>query len=137
MVARSDRTVRAAHVCAVLPIHGGRSTAIFSIQSLAHSHPSAGPAFLTTVKVWAYGFVFSAAGLLVLLRLPPPTLRRMVLGLGVGTYVIMVLLWFVVPASACQTDAGVGCCRAAAACGSCWASRSTATAMRVSAVVVA
>ncbi len=60
----------------------------------------AGPAFLTTVKVWAYSFVFSAAGLLVLLRLPPQTLRHIILGLGIGTYAIMVLLWFVAPASA-------------------------------------
>jgi hypothetical protein len=59
----------------------------------------AGAAFLTTAKVWAYGFVFSAAGLLVLLRLPPETLRRIVVGLGLGTYAIMVVLWLIVPAS--------------------------------------
>jgi hypothetical protein len=57
----------------------------------------AGPAFLTTAKVWAYGFIFSAAGLLVMLRLPAETLGRIVLGLGLGTYVIMVVLWLVVP----------------------------------------
>ena len=60
----------------------------------------AGPAFLTTVKIWAYSFVFSAAGLLVLLRLPSQTLRRIIIGLGVGTYVIMVTLWLVVPTHA-------------------------------------
>src|SRR5579872_6678844 len=59
-----------------------------------------GAAFLTTVKVWAYGFVFSVAGLLMLLRLPAVTLRRVILGLGFGTYIIMVALWFVVPPSA-------------------------------------
>lgn len=57
----------------------------------------AGPAFLTTAKVWAYGFVFSVAGLLVLLRLPPDTLGRIILGLGLGTYTIMVVLWLMVP----------------------------------------
>jgi hypothetical protein len=60
----------------------------------------AGAAFLTTAKVWAYGFVFSAAGLLVLLRLPAETLGRAVLGLGLGTYAIMVVLWLIVPTSA-------------------------------------
>lgn len=59
----------------------------------------AGAAFLTTAKVWAYGYFFSVAGLLILLRLPARTMRRIVLGLGFGTYVIMVLLWLIVPAS--------------------------------------
>jgi hypothetical protein len=59
-----------------------------------------GAAFLTTVKVWAYGFVFSAAGLLVLLRLPAVTLCRVILGLGLGTYIVMIALWFAVPTSA-------------------------------------
>lgn len=59
-----------------------------------------GAAFLTTVKVWAYGFIFSLAGLLMLLHLPAVTLRRVLLGLGLGTYLIMVALWFVVPTSA-------------------------------------
>jgi hypothetical protein len=57
----------------------------------------AGAAFLTTAKVWAYGSVFSAAGLLVLLRLPAKTLGWIVLGLGCGTYAIMVVLWLTVP----------------------------------------
>jgi hypothetical protein len=60
----------------------------------------AGAAFLTTAKVWAFGFVFSAAGLLALLRLPAETLGRVVLGLGLGTYAIMVVLWLTVPTSA-------------------------------------
>jgi hypothetical protein len=60
----------------------------------------AGAAFLTTAKVWAYSFVFSAAGLLVFLRLSAATLQWVILGLGVGTYVIMLGLWLLVPVSA-------------------------------------
>ncbi len=59
-----------------------------------------GAALATTVKVWAFSYTFSAAGLLMLLRPPVATLRRMLLGLGAATYVIMVLLWIVVPARA-------------------------------------
>ena len=60
----------------------------------------AGAAFLTTVKVWAYSFVFSAAGLLVLLRLSATTLQRVIVALGLGTYGIMLGLWVAVPVSA-------------------------------------
>lgn len=57
-------------------------------------------ALATTVKVWAFSSVFSAAAMLVLLRVPPGTLRRVILGLGIGTYVLMALLWVTVPARA-------------------------------------
>jgi hypothetical protein len=57
-------------------------------------------ALATTAKVWAYSFAFSAAAALVLLQLPLATLRRILLWLGVGTYVIMLLLWAVIPARA-------------------------------------
>jgi hypothetical protein len=60
----------------------------------------AGAAFLTTVKVWAYSFVFAAAGLLVLLRLSAVTLQRVIVALGLGTYGVMLVLWLAVPASA-------------------------------------
>jgi hypothetical protein len=60
----------------------------------------AGAAFLTTVKVWAYSFVFSAAGLLVWLRLSAATLQRVIVALGLGTYSIMLGLWLAVPVSA-------------------------------------
>ena len=54
-------------------------------------------ALATTGKVWSYSFMFSAAGMLVLLRPPLVVLRRQLLGLGVVTYLLMLLLWFSVP----------------------------------------
>jgi hypothetical protein len=57
-------------------------------------------ALATTVKVWALSSVFSAAGMLVLLRVPVSTLGRVLLGLGIGTYVLMALLWITVPVRA-------------------------------------
>jgi hypothetical protein len=57
-------------------------------------------ALATTIKVWSYTFSFSLAAWLVLLRIPPAQLRRVVLGLGTATYVIMTALWLVVPARA-------------------------------------
>jgi hypothetical protein len=59
-----------------------------------------GAALATTVKVWAFSYTFSAAGLLMLLRPPVATLRRVLIGLGAATFVNMVLLWIVVPARA-------------------------------------
>jgi hypothetical protein len=57
-------------------------------------------ALVTSVKVWPFTFAFSLAALLVLLRTPDIVLRRTVLSLGVATYVIMLLLWLIVPSSA-------------------------------------
>ncbi len=57
-------------------------------------------ALATTAKVWAYTSVFSAAGMLVLLRPRLGTVRRLLLGLGIGTYVLLVLLWLIVPRGA-------------------------------------
>jgi hypothetical protein len=59
-----------------------------------------GAAMATTVKVWPYTFSFALAGLLVLLRTPQATLRRVILSWGVATYVIMLALWVLIPTSA-------------------------------------
>ena len=56
-------------------------------------------AMATTAKVWSFTHVLSLAGVLVILKPEPDTLRRVILGLGVGTYAVMVLLWVVIPAS--------------------------------------
>jgi hypothetical protein len=56
-------------------------------------------ALATSVKVWSYTYVFSAAGLLVALRPRPRELRQIILWLGTGTYIIMVLLYLVAPKS--------------------------------------
>ena len=54
----------------------------------------------TTVKVWPFTYVFSLAAILAWARLDRATLRAQILGLGVGTFVLMGLLWITVPASA-------------------------------------
>jgi hypothetical protein len=57
-------------------------------------------AMATSVKVWSFTYVFAVAGVLVLLRSSQEMVRRVVIGLGVATFVIMPVLWVVVPASA-------------------------------------
>ena len=57
-------------------------------------------AMATTVKVWSFTYVFAVAGMLVLLRPSIEVLRRVIIGLGVATFVIMSVLWVVVPESA-------------------------------------
>jgi hypothetical protein len=57
-------------------------------------------AFATTAKIWSLSFVFSAAAVLVLLHPPRDQLRRLIVGMGLGTYIVMGLLWIAVPASA-------------------------------------
>jgi hypothetical protein len=54
----------------------------------------------TTVKVWSFTYVFSAAALLVLLRTDAAALRRTVLGIGAFTFVLLLALWVTVPESA-------------------------------------
>ena len=56
-------------------------------------------AMATTAKVWSYSFVFSAAGVLVLVNPAPALLRRVIAWLGVATFVVMLLLWVGVPVS--------------------------------------
>lgn len=57
-------------------------------------------AMATTAKVWPFTYAFSALGVLVLLHPGGRTLRGVILGLGLGTYVVMALLWVAVPVSA-------------------------------------
>jgi hypothetical protein len=57
-------------------------------------------AMTTTVKVWSFTYVFSAAGVIVLLRVSAETITRVLIGLGLATFIIMSLLWVLVPASA-------------------------------------
>jgi hypothetical protein len=66
-----------------------------------------GAALATTVKVWSYSFVFSAAALLVLLHPTPAALRRLLIVLGLATYGVMTLLWVTVPAAAYVGSAAV------------------------------
>jgi hypothetical protein len=72
-------------------------TPIVGILSLGNDFSSA---MATTIKVWSFTYIFSATGILVILAPSPEILRRVVIGLGIGTYVIMIVLWFGVPESA-------------------------------------
>ncbi|MBU8544874.1 MULTISPECIES: hypothetical protein [Roseomonadaceae] len=59
-------------------------------------------ALLSTVKAWPLTFYFSFAAALILLRPSEETLARAAVGCGVATFVVMVLMWVVVPAEAFQ-----------------------------------
>ncbi len=72
-------------------------TPAMGIIQLGNSFPDA---MATTVKVWSFTYVFSLAGTLALLRPDPAMLRRVVVGFGAGTFILMAALWVTVPASA-------------------------------------
>ncbi len=57
-------------------------------------------AALSTVKAWPLTFYFSAAATLMLLRPSEETLARAAVACGVTTFLVMLLLWIVVPLSA-------------------------------------
>lgn len=59
-------------------------------------------ALSTTIKVWPLLNVFGLAAFLVWMKPTPDTLRRAVIGLGLFTFITMVVLWMVVPFSAYQ-----------------------------------
>lgn len=56
-------------------------------------------AVATTVKVLPFSYYFALAALLALIRARPDEVRRLVLGLGIATFAVMILLWVAVPAS--------------------------------------
>jgi hypothetical protein len=62
-------------------------------------------ALTTTVKVWPFTYYFSLLGLLLWLRPTRQQVERAVLGLGAATFVVMGLLWGLVPASWFTVDA--------------------------------
>jgi hypothetical protein len=70
------------------------------LMGVAHLGNSFADAMATTVKVWSFSYVFAVAGVLALLRPSHRTLCRGIVALGVATFVIMSVLWIVVPASA-------------------------------------
>lgn len=72
-------------------------TPAMGILNLGNTFPDA---MATTVKVWSFTYVFSAAGLMVLLRVQAESLTRVLIGMGAGTYILMALLWVAVPTSA-------------------------------------
>ncbi|MGA0608457.1 hypothetical protein ACO2Q0_20890 [Phenylobacterium sp. VNQ135] len=61
-------------------------------------------AVASTVKVWAFAYLFSLPALLAWLRPSPDDLRRMVLVLGAATFLLLVGLWVTLPASAYQAN---------------------------------
>ena len=62
-------------------------------------------ALTTTVKVWPFTYYFSLLGVLCWLRPTARQIERAVLGLGAATFVLMALLWVLVPASWYTVDA--------------------------------
>ena len=62
-------------------------------------------ALTTTVKVWPFTYYFSLLGVLCWLRPTARQIERAVLGLGAATFVLMALLWALVPASWYTVDA--------------------------------
>ncbi len=76
------------------------------LLAMAHFGSSLPEAMLTTVKIMpfaAYFIVPEAAGLL---RLHPAALRRALVWLGRGTFVLMLVLWVAVPSSAYHKEFG-------------------------------
>jgi hypothetical protein len=61
-------------------------------------------ALMTTAKVWSFSFFFSLSAILMMLRPSAERLRRVMVGLGVATFVLLVLLWEVMPASAYMSN---------------------------------
>lgn len=62
-------------------------------------------AFGTTIKVWPITYYFSMISMLVLLRPSPDLLRRILLSFGMATFLLMWLLWLVVPRTHYAVDA--------------------------------
>jgi hypothetical protein len=62
-------------------------------------------ALTTTVKVWPFTYYFSLLGVLCWLRPTARQIERAVLGLGAATFVLMAVLWVLVPASWYTVDA--------------------------------
>jgi hypothetical protein len=71
-------------------------TPLISILHLGNSFPDA---MATTIKVWPFTYVFALAAVLAWLRPDRDVLRAQIVGLGVTTFVVMTVLWVVVPAS--------------------------------------
>ena len=61
-------------------------------------------ALATTAKSLPFLYYFAALGLLLLLRPRPETVVRAVLWLGAATFILMAVLWVVIPADFYKTD---------------------------------
>ncbi len=61
-------------------------------------------ALSSSVKMWVFLHYFAAAGLLTLLRPSRNEIERSLLALGIFTFLVLWVLWSVMPASAYQTD---------------------------------
>jgi hypothetical protein len=62
-------------------------------------------ALSTTAKSLPFLYYFAAAGLLALLQPSQDQVRRAIVGLGIGTFLLMGFLWLVVPAGFYRIDA--------------------------------
>ncbi len=64
-------------------------------------------AFTTTIKVWPLTYFFSMLAFLVLLAPTPTQITRTIIRLAVATYVVMWILWIVVPVSFYASDSTI------------------------------
>ncbi len=62
-------------------------------------------ALVTTAKSLPFLYYFAGAGMLALLRPSQDQIRRAIVVLGIGTFLLMGFLWLVVPATAYRIDA--------------------------------
>lgn len=61
-------------------------------------------AFATTAKTLPFLYYFSALGFLLLARPAPDELRRVMIGLGIASFVVMLLLWLTIPSDMYRAD---------------------------------
>ncbi|MEP9354265.1 hypothetical protein ABLE93_11780 [Xanthobacter sp. KR7-65] len=56
-------------------------------------------ALTTTIKAWPFTYYFSLSALLALLAVPARSIRKIVLALGLATFILMVLIYLAAPTS--------------------------------------
>lgn len=95
----------AKHIYLVLLTYAVGFTPLISMIQLGNAFTDA---LTTTVKVWPFTYYFALSAMLFWLAPAEGRLRHACIGLGVGTFVLMVVLWIVVPTSWYVTDPSKG-----------------------------
>lgn len=88
-------------LCVAMMVYLVGVTPALSIVQLGNRFDDA---WMTTVKVWPFLYYFSASAVFIILR---PTVRqvsRVLLALGALTFIMMLVLWLVVPTHAYKSD---------------------------------
>ncbi|MFG1360828.1 hypothetical protein [Xanthobacter pseudotagetidis] len=95
----------AKHIYLVLFAYTIGFTPLISMVQLGNGFVDA---LTTTVKIWPFSFYFGLSALLYWLAPPDERLRRACLALGIGTFVLMVVLWFTIPTRWYTSDPSEG-----------------------------